>query len=427
MRTDPLGPARGLDLFRLAALALLVAQMFAYYDTAPRTIPAINLYLLANLGLILLALVPWRPAAHALWLLAWPAGALLRWDWATRPTNSDVFWATSQGVDFLLRGLNPYTQTYTWVYEHQPGISNYPSYSYFPGGLYAEIPFFLLGNVRIGLALADLGIALLVYLLARPRLGEWPGRALAFFWLLFLPGFQIPLLLGVLDFLLMFWIALAVWLYSRGGLVGSALAAAMAFSTKQYGFLFAVPWGVLLSKPALTYLAGKWRAEPSRLRLFSTLPRSLWVPPAAGVTLAVVAVVPIALLSPRAFLDAAILHHTRKLPAPMLGTPQWNESIVAQVVAVGWLSVEDAARLAAVAFPALLVILLALAALKIRDPASALLWSAVISGVAFAASGGSVQFFYWRLVLLLFALYFIISGPSGEREPRADADKPDAI
>src|SRR5215212_2452899 len=225
------GPADRPELLRLAVLVLLLGQMFVYYDTAQKTIPHINVYLLANLLLVLLALFPWRGAASLLWVLVWPLGALMRWDWATRPTNSDVFWATSQAVDFLLHGLNPYTQTYTWVYQHQPGISNYPSYSYFPGGMFAEVPFYILGNgnVRLGLAAADVATALLLYLLARPRLGVWPARTLAAFWLLFLPGFQVAMLLGVLDFFLLFWIALAVWLYSKGWLLGSAISAALAF------------------------------------------------------------------------------------------------------------------------------------------------------------------------------------------------------
>ncbi len=77
-----------------------------------------------------------------------------------------------------------------------PELCRYPSYSYFPGGLFSEVPFFLLGNVRLGLALYDMGTALLLYLISRRYVGEWPARAIAAFWLLFLPGFQVPLLLG---------------------------------------------------------------------------------------------------------------------------------------------------------------------------------------------------------------------------------------
>jgi hypothetical protein len=412
-------PADRAELFRLAVLVLLLGQMFVYYDTAQKTIPHINTYLLANLVLVLLVLFPWRRAASLVWALAWPLGALLRWDWATRPTNSDVFWATSQAVDFLLRGLNPYTQTYTWVYQHQPGISNYPSYSYFPGGMFAEVPFYILGNgnVRLGLGAADVATALLLYLLARPRLGVWPARALAVFWLLFLPGFQVAMLLGVLDFFLLFWIALAVWLYSRGWLLGSALAAAAAFSTKQYGFLFAIPWGVLLLRPAAISLAARWRAGDRGLHIFSTIPQKVWIPPAAEAAFSALLVLPLALLSPRAFTDATIGHHEGYLPVAMLGTPQWNQSLAGQLVGLGWLRVEDAATIFSIAFPALLVVLLVLATLKIRDAASALMWSALLVGVVFAFNNLQVQFFYWRFVLLLFMLYYIMSSqgsPVGE-------------
>src|SRR4051794_20494699 len=100
--------ARSAELFRLVVLALLIGQMFVYYDTAPKTIPHITEYLLVNLALIILTLIPWAPLTQAVWWLLWPVGALLRLDWATRGTKSDVYWATSQAVHFLLHGMNPY-------------------------------------------------------------------------------------------------------------------------------------------------------------------------------------------------------------------------------------------------------------------------------------------------------------------------------
>lgn len=423
MDTNGIYPCKEVSLFRLAALVLLLGQMWVYYDASPRTIPHINAYLFGNLVLIVLALVPWRLAATLLWWGAWLAGAALRWDWATRPTNSDVYWATSQGVDFLLRGLNPYTQTYTWVYEHQPGISNYPSYSYFPGGLFAEIPFYLLGDVRFGLALADMGTALLIYLLARSRLGVWAARALAAFWLLFLPGFQVPLLLSVLDFLLLFWIALAVWLYMRGQHVGSALATAMVLTTKQYGFLFAVPWGILLLRPLALALKERWGDEERGQRVLSTIPQRLWIPPLAGAALAVLVVLPLALLSPYAFVDATIFFHAKQFPVPMLGTPQWNESLAGQMVGLGWVAAEQVRPFATIIFVLALLGIMALAALKIRDAASALMWSALLAGVSFAANSGRVHFFYWRIVLLLFLLSFALSY---SRQPARHSEQAEA-
>ena len=395
-------------LFKLGMLALLLGQMSVYYDTSPKTIPHINTYLLVNLVLVVAVLIPWERAASLIWLAAWPIGALMRLDWATRPTNSDVFWATSQGVDFLLRGLNPYTQTYTWVYEHQPGISNYPAYSYFPGGLFAETPFYLLGNVRLGLALADVGTALLIYLLARERLGMWPARLGAAFWLLFLPGFQVPLLLGVLDFFLLFWVALAVWLYTKGWAVGSALATAMVFSTKQYGFLFAIPWALLLLRPLVTGFLERRQAGGQGRNLLSTS-RRLWLAPISGAAFAGLLVMPLFLLSPRAFWDATVVFHAKQLAVPALGTPQWNESLAGQLAGVGLVSPEVATPVASIVLAALLLGLMGVAAFKIKDAASALMWAALLSGVSFAANSGRVHFFYWRLTLLLFVLYFILS------------------
>ncbi len=75
-------------------------------------------------------------------------------------------------MTFLLRAQNPYTHVPTLVYTYQPEAVNYPTYSYFPGALFAEVPFYLLGTVRLGV---------------------WPARCVAVFWLLFLRGFQVPL------------------------------------------------------------------------------------------------------------------------------------------------------------------------------------------------------------------------------------------
>ena len=411
-----LTPAKGSDMFRLALLLLLIGQMFVYYDTATKTIPQINLYLLINLLLILLALVPWSVAARLLWLLVWPCGALARADWILRPTNSDVFWATSQAVDFLLHGHNPYTQVYTWVYQHQPGIHDYPAYSYFPGALFAEVPFYLLGNVRWGLGLADLGTALLIYLLARDTLSIWPARAITAFWLLFVPAFQVPLRLGALDFLLLFWIALAVWLYQRGRPMASALAAALAFSTKQYGFLFALPWGILLLQPLWVALLARWRTGERRVAGLVALPWRLWLPALTEVGGVALLVLPLALLSPQAFVDATIANHLAYLPDPMLGTPQWNQTLAAQVVALGGLSRIDAGRLAGIIFPLLLGLVLLAAVWKIRDVATALRWAALAAGVTLACNGVQTQFFYWRLPLLLFLLYSCVGPTAGVRQ-----------
>lgn len=419
-------PTTRVELFRLVLLALLVGQMFVHFDTYPNVFVHINLYLLVNLALIVLAIVPWRRAPDLLWLLAWPLGALMRWDWATRFTRSDVYWATTQAVQFLLHGQNPYTHVPTLVYQYQPNAGNYPTYSYFPGALLAEIPFYLLGNVRIGLALAELGTALLLYLFARPRMGVWPARCIVAIWLLFLRGFQIPLRLGIIDSLLLFWIVLAVYLYGRGKVVGSALAAAMVVATKQYGIIFALPWGILLLRPLATQI---WERRRSRARgdaPFAGIPRHVWLPPVAGALLAAAVILPLASLSPNAFLDATILNHSRETPRPMLGTPQWNESIAAQLVALGWLGLDAATAVARIVSVTVLLWAAGMAVIRVRDLVSALRWSAVLGVGAFAFSGAEVQFFYWRLPVLLFALYTIArwaeDAPDEDRGAAGSAD-----
>lgn len=419
------GPWAGREVFRFVLLALLIGQMLIYYDTATKAIPHINIYLLANLGLILLTLIPWERLTRLVWLLIWPAGALMRWDWATRDTKSDVYWATSQGVSFLLHGMNPYTHVPTWVYDHQASAVNYPTYTYFPGSLFAEIPFYLLGNVRIGLALADLATALLIYLLARRHLGVWPARSLTAFWLLFMPGFQVALYLAILDFFLVFWIALAVLLYTRGWLVGSALATAMVVATKQYGFIFAIPWGILLVRPLVLYLGQRWRAGGRDWRAMCAIPRRYWLPPVSGAALAVAAIAPLALLSPQAFIDSTFFHHANKFPRAMLGTPQWNESIAAQIVALGGYDPNRVKPFASAALALALLIVVSFAVVKVRDAAAALQWSAALGGVFFAFSGGDVQFFYWRLPLFLFLLAVIVARSPAQSAPPLSTDHTD--
>jgi len=395
------------DLFRLTLLVLLVGEMFVHYDARPNVFPHINLYLLVNLALIVLTVIPWRHAPTLLWTLAWPLGALMRWDWATRFTRSDVYWATTQAVTFLLHGQNPYTHVPTLVYKYQPEAVNYPTYSYFPGALFAETPFYLLGNVRLGLVLAEMGTALLLYLFARPRIGVWPARCVAAFWLLFLRGFQVPLRLGIIDSLLLFWIVFAVYLYGKGKVIGSALATAMVVAAKQYGVVFALPWGILLLQPLVEHLRTRRYGDGHGRAIVASIPREMWLPPVAGALLTAAVILPLASLSPNAFLDATILNHGRETPRPMLGTPQWNESIAAQVVALGWLRLGAATVIARVASVTALLWAAGMAVIRTRDPASALRWAAVLGVMAFAFSGAEVQFFYWRLPVFLFALYTI--------------------
>ncbi len=407
----PVPAAYHADLFRLIMLVVLVGEMFVHYDARPNVFPHINLYLLVNLALIALAVIPWRYAPTLLWALAWPLGALMRGDWATRFTRSDVYWATTQAVTFLLHGQNPYTHVPTLVYQYQPDAVNYPTYSYFPGTLFAEIPFYLLGNVRLGLALAEMGTVLLLYLFARPRIGVWPARCVAAFWLLFLRGFQVPLRLGIIDSLLFFWIVLAVYLYGKGKRVGSALATAMVVATKQYGVVFALPWAILLLQPLVAALRARGFPGVQGRATFAGVPREVWLPPVVGALLAAAVILPLASLSPNAFLDATLFNHGRETPRPALGTPQWNESIPAQLVALGWLGLDAATVIARVASVIALLWAAVMVIIKVRDLPSALRWSAVLGVALFAFSGAEVQFFYWRLPVLLFALSTIARGP----------------
>ena len=137
-------------------------------------------------------------------------------------------------------------------------------------------------------------------------------------------------------------------------------------------------------------------------------------------------VLPLALLSPRAFYDATVVFHAKQLAVPALGTPQWNESLAGQLAGVGLVEPDVASPVASIMLVALLLGLFVAAALKIRDAASALLWAALISGVSFAFNSGRVHFFYWRLTLLLFLLGFVMSFLPHEDAGAADVNHAEA-
>jgi hypothetical protein len=133
------------------------------------------------------------------------------------------------------------------------------------------------------------------------------------------------------------------------------------------------------------------------------------LPPLAGALLTILVIAPLALLSPQAFIDSTFLHHARKVPSAMLGTPQWNESIAAQIVALGGVAPERVKPYASVALALAVLVVVGFAVVKVRAMASALQWAAILGGAFFAFSGGDVQFFYWRLPLFLFLLSVIVA------------------
>jgi hypothetical protein len=134
----------------------------------------------------------------------------------------------------------------------------------------------------------------------------------------------------------------------------------------------------------------------------------VWLPPVACVGFAALIVLPFAALSPQAFVDATYFHHANKMPRPMLGTPQWNQSFPAQLVSLGWFSLEHAKTIATVSLIVTVLAVLVVAVVKVRDAAAALRYAALLAGVFFAFSGGDVQFFYWRVPLLLILLALLV-------------------
>lgn len=83
---------------------------------------------------------------------------------------SDVLFAVNQGIDYLLRGMNPYGQTYSL--NIAPGVLPFQKpkldigtkyfLEYPPLTLIYYLPFHLLGDVRYGNLVADIVIFFLI-------------------------------------------------------------------------------------------------------------------------------------------------------------------------------------------------------------------------------------------------------------------------
>jgi hypothetical protein len=96
----------------------------------------------------------------------------------------DVFSLTNQASDYLLSGLNPYSQPYTDLYQ---GASGYPPGPHYWPGYYAwSVPFRALGDIRIGSIAADVVTMIFLHAIVLRLGGEAAtARPLALAWLAF--------------------------------------------------------------------------------------------------------------------------------------------------------------------------------------------------------------------------------------------------
>jgi len=85
------------------------------------------------------------------------------------PPTTDVYYYDTQAAEALIAGSSPYTHTFTGIPPRlvTPGAANV--FAYLPFTALYLVPFRLLGDVRLGFVLADLVIALTLYMSTEKR------------------------------------------------------------------------------------------------------------------------------------------------------------------------------------------------------------------------------------------------------------------
>lgn len=143
----------------------------------------------------------------------------------------DVFSSNTEAVKFFLQGLNPYSQTYGDIYQGEFGYT--PGFLYWPGALYLQtLSYLALHDIRA------------VNILAWCASLFFIPQGLRIFWMC-IPFLAFGFEQSWLDPLLSFFAALSLWSIQNKRWWVLAVAAAIAASIKQYGFLigfFSLLW-----------------------------------------------------------------------------------------------------------------------------------------------------------------------------------------
>jgi hypothetical protein len=182
----------------------------------------------------------------------------------------DVFTIDTAAADFLMRGLNPYSQSYPDIYH---GAYDYlPGYTYWPAVLYWQtFSRALFGDIRYGYIIADLATAWSLRSIVSDLNWNKGMRAMApLLWFCF------PVALFVLDeswvdvpmvaFAALF---LAFALKDRTTLAGISLG--LFCATKQYSFFFAIFAGLFVLWQNRQPGWRNWRWKPFRTLVASTI------------------------------------------------------------------------------------------------------------------------------------------------------------
>jgi hypothetical protein len=375
--------------FRLAVLISLLVQMPIYSGVTGAMSSYVSAFYFMAMALIFVAVsLRGRMASATLLAGVIIMGVELRVYWTNRPSTSDVYWANMQAVSLFLEGRNPYSAIFTWVTSHP----RYAWYGYLPWTIISQLPFYVLGNVRWGLAVFDLASIGLLCLMARRSLGQDRAAALAAGLLLYAPLSEYTLTNGIVDPIMLFWMIASIYLLSCSRWRWAALAAGLAIASKQYGAVY----GIAL----LPYLIKhkQWGA----ITLLIGVPGLI--------------VAPYAIWSFKDFLyDTLVLHMSfPPLPEPFTGV--WNTSLPAQWV--GLTHQNSASSQQIVKAVARNVTLLCVAVISIRNLFKPTLRQVIGTTVALLAvlflwNGSLTQSFYWRNIVLLIAAW-ISCGPSAQ-------------
>lgn len=150
--------------------------------------------------------------------------------WGSPNPKIDVFDILKFGAQGLLRGINPYSNTYTPMYD---GIApNY--YSYPPGSLLLSLPSVLVSNdPRYALIIAEIIVALLIYKLVKNKQNKYVYSLI----FLYNPLSQTVLEESFTEPLLLALLAVAMWFILKRKVVFSAVIFGLLLGTKQYSFL----------------------------------------------------------------------------------------------------------------------------------------------------------------------------------------------
>ncbi len=386
-----------MPLFRVALIFVILLQIPLYGRMMDSAEVPINFYYFVGLLLVAVAFVlRGRYITLALVGAMVVAGVLLRLYWANLPTTSDVYWANTQACYFILHGRNPYAEIFTWV----PGGQVYPWYGYFPFTIFSQLPFYLLGDVRWGLGLYDLATIALLYLMLRRRWGSEIGLAVASLLLLYVPFSDLTIFPGIVDPVMVFWLALSFYLLTKEQWMWAAVAGGLALASKQYAVFY------VLALLAFFVKQRRWREA------------------AILVVVPAIIIVPFFLWSPADFIGDTIQLHLSWYPEPTPGS--WNVSIWAQGVGVFNGGAPAAVALKPVASIIELLILIAVAIVNLLRPTlpQVIGTTTVLMAIAFGLNSNNTQYFYWRDVALLLIIWAAVWQPASGLQPTTELSVP---